>query len=244
MAGKVFFRRGSIHFTRYGGKANITDEQVYTLRSTLHRALGRSFNNADFLCLIRSILIARSEAKGHSDQPTRKDMIAQLRAMNRLGDEDLIAALRGCDKRTFEAIQQAQIDAISKLLWEEGQFTDAEGIEHRMPTQIELIGQAERCTPYLPMGCNGVRASIASVLSACEASPDQAGNREKRYQLSLSRECVIWWKKYGPPDKQKAWRTLGTGGQSGIVDFAAAVYEAAGMPLASSRLVALLKKSN
>lgn len=244
MAGKVFFRRGGIHSTRHGGEANITNEQADALRGTLHRTLRRSFNNADFLCLVRSILVARSEAKGHSDQPTRKDMIAQLRAMNKLGNEDLIAALRGCDQRTFEAIQQAQIDAISKLLWEEWQFTDAEGVEHRTPPQIEFIGPAERCTPYLPMGLNGIRTSIASVLSACEVSSDQVGNREKLYQLSLARECVIWWKKYGPPDKQKAWRTLGTGRRSGIVDFAAAVFEAAGMPLADSRLVALLKKSN
>ncbi|WNB74562.1 hypothetical protein [Methylomonas koyamae] len=56
-------------------------------------------------------------------------------------------------------------------------------------------------------------------------------------------ECWRFWEKFGPDKGRNAWRTNGTGKHSKLVDLADVVFHAAGMPLDSSRLVAILKKA-
>lgn len=171
----------------------------------------------------------------------RKDIAAQLRAMVKIrNDNDLLTALRNCDHWTFEAIQREQISHTAKVISDEGQFTDANGDCNRIPAEI-LLGFREDDPLYLPLGITGLRESIANALVETDAKKDHAGPPEKPYQLALANECIIFWKKFGPASQRKPWATAGTGKQSQIVSFADVVFKAAGMPLSSRRLIALLK---
>lgn len=205
MAGKVFFRTGARHFSRHTHRFEVPGN----LLPTLMRLVGKRVPRQEFVFLVGAIAIAWTEnAVQTKERANRKDGLAQLKAMLRLKDDaDLFDALRGCDRMTFEAVQQAQIDAISDVLWRDGVFVDAGGMEHRVAPNIELGLEwegRERVSPYLPMGFAGVRNAVAAALKnievdeACEESdPDLylatlrtrihpkagAGNIGKPYQL-------------------------------------------------------------
>lgn len=233
---------------------------------SLNGILGKKITQEDWGYIALAIAIAKADKDRRThDRANRKDALAQLKAMLRLKDNDaLLQALRGCDRMTLEAIQQAQTDAISDVLWRDGVFVDPDGLEYRHPPTIDHIGPMEQMPPYLPMGIDGVRNAIVAALKSIEADEIHedsdpllhlttqrsrfypkvgAGNAEKLYQIGLADACWILWRQYASSKGRMAWRTSGTNKRSKLVDFAAAVFSAAGMPLDSSRLVAILKKS-
>ncbi|MCK9511203.1 MAG: hypothetical protein M0R28_08265 [Pigmentiphaga sp.] len=265
MAGRVFFRDQARHLSRHVHSFEAPSD----LWPTLVRLTGKRITRQEFMLLVRAIAIAQAEDETHTKGgATRKDAMAQLKAMLRLEEGDaLLQALRGCDRLTYEAVQQAQIDAISEILWRDGFFVDADGDEHRIAPSMELGvqgGESKRVPPYLPMGFAGVRNAVAAALKNIEAdewgeesSPDlhlvtmrtrfhpkmRAGRAAKPYQLDLAHACWALWERHGPSKGRGAWRTNGTNKRSKLVDMADVVFSAAGMRLDSSRLVALLKKS-
>jgi len=239
MAGTPLFKRGQ-HPSRYAlGHAEISEADARELRQSLDALTVRGMDGADFRFLLCAILEAKACERPDYDPVTRKDTVAQLQAMGKLrSDDELLAALRKCDHRTLEAIRRAQNAAISDVLWCEGLFVDVEGQEHRTPPGLEFVGPRDDVGPYLPMGFDGLRRSIAVAITTEEEIRDRAGRREKNHQADLARECVQLWQKYGPPDRQKIWR------EAPIVVFAEAVFRAAGMCIASSRLCVLLEKAS
>lgn len=262
MAGRVFFRNGGRHASRFSHTAELGAGFL----ELLARILGKKITKKDWGYLAQAIAIAKTDNDRQTrNRATRKDALAQLKAMLRLKDNDaLLQALRGCDRMTLEAIQQAQNDAISNVLWRDGVFVDADGMEHCIPPTIDHVGPMEIVPPYLPMGFDGVRNAIADALKSIEADEVReesdrdlylatlrtrihprtgAGNAGKPYQLDLARACLALWEQYGPSQGRGAWRTNGTGKRSKLVVLADAVFSAAGMSLDSSRLVALLKKA-
>lgn len=256
MAGKVYFRQGALHVSRLDNCfKNDAD-----LRPSLEELIGKSIPYAAFNEILIAVAIARKEnAIQTRERPTRKDAVAQLKAMLRLSGDELLHALRGCDRLTFEAIRQAQIDAISEVLCSDGLFIDVRGDEYRMPPSIYLgllRDGREVVPPYLPMGVSGVHAAIALALKRIEDGDTiedgrtrfhpktGPGNAKKDYQLDLARACLDLWKSCDPRCGQRAWRTTGTGKRSKLVSLSAEVFRAAGLPvLSASRLVALLKKA-
>ncbi|WNB74543.1 hypothetical protein [Methylomonas koyamae] len=210
MSGRVFFRRGRKHFSRNGHHF----ESHAGLWRKLEQLTGKHVPYQEFIFLVYAIAIARADNESHVNpaRSTRKDALAQLKAMLRLKkDDDLLHALRGCDQMTFEAIQQAQIDAISDVLWRNGVFIDSNGDEYKTPPSIE-IGVIGRVEPYLPMGIVGVRNAISAALNIIEvdeAKPKEcdpflylttlrtrfhpktgAGRASKPYQLELASRPV------------------------------------------------------
>ena len=188
----------------------------------------------------------------------RKDVEAQLRAMHKIrGDSELTTALRDCDHSTFSVIDEASIDIMRNLLSDSGEFTDADGETWRHP--ISIYGGSVKSPVILPLGIDGLRRAIERALSAIDdrqsvGSDDfrgavarmpelksDRGPREKTYQSVLADRCIVWWKKYGRASQRKPWETTDTGRQSQIVSFADVVFQAAGMPLSSRRLIVLLK---
>jgi hypothetical protein len=188
----------------------------------------------------------------------RKDVEAQLRAMHKIRDDlALIEALRNCDHCTFSVIDMASIDIMSDMLWERGEYTDTNGETCRTPVSIH--GGSAISPAILPLGIDGLRQAIERALSAIDGCPSvgsddfrgalarmpelksDRGPREKTYQSVLADRCIAWWKKYGRASQRKPWGTTDTGRQSQIVSFACVVFNAAGMPLSSRRLIALLK---
>lgn len=262
MAGKVFFKNGKRHVSRL---LHTTEFGAEFLES-LVGILGKKITPRDWGYLAQAIAIAKADNDRQTrDRATRKDALAQLKAMRRLKDYDaLLQALRGCDRMTLEAIRQAQTDAIGDVLGRDGVFVDADGVEHQSPPGIDHVGPMERVQPYLPMGFEGLRNAIADALKSIEADevreesdPDlqivmrrtrihpksTAGNLEKTYQIALATECIVLWKKYGNAKQRKPWCTASTGKRSDVVSFSCAVFMAAGMPLADGRLTDLLKKA-
>lgn len=262
MAGRVFFRNGERHASRFSHTAEFGAGFLESLASIL----GKKITQKDWGYLAQAIATAKADNDRQTrNRATRKDALAQLKAMLRLKDNDaLLQALTGCDRMTLEAIQQAQTDAISNVLWRDGVFVDADGMEHHIPPTIDHVGPMEIVPPYLPMGFDGVRNAIADALKSIEADEVReesdhdlylatlrtrvyprtgAGNSGKPYQLDLARACWALWEQYGPSQGRGAWRTNGTGKRSKLVGLADAVFSAAGMSLDSSRLVALLKKA-
>lgn len=264
MAGRVFFKNGARHFSRHADSFVVPDD----LRPTLARLTGKRIPHQELMFLVRAIAIAWAENELQKNRATRKDALAQLKAMLRLkNNDDLLHALCGCDRMTYEAVQQAQIDAISDVLWRDGVFVDVGGVEYRVAPNMELGMEwegRERVPPYLPMGFAGVRNAVAAALKNIEAGeareesdPDLylatlrtgihprmgAGRAEKPYQLDLARACWALWERHGPSQGRGAWRTDGTDKRSKLVDLTDAVFKWAGMELKSSRLVALLKKA-
>jgi len=262
MAGKVFFRKGRWHMSRF----RHTTEFGAEFLNSLTRILGKEIPFPDWCYLAQSIAMAKSDNDLQTKhKATRKDALAQLRAMSRLkSNDDLLWALRGCDRMTFEAIQQAQTDAISDVLWRDGVFVDAHGEDHCIPPAIEHVGLMERFPPYLPMGFEGVRNAIAASLKTIdeekrhEASEPSlclvtrrtrfhpktgAGNTEKSYQRDLAAECVVFWRSCGKASQRKPWAASGEDKRSRIVAFAHTVFAAAGMRLSDRRMVSLLKQA-
>lgn len=188
----------------------------------------------------------------------RKDIEAQLRAMRKICNDDaLINALRACDTWTFSVINMASIDVMSDMLWERGEFTDADGEVRRIPRSI--YGGSVDSPAILPLGVAGLRDAIERALAALDGDENAGssefrnalekmpilakgrGPREKPFQSVLADECITLWKKYGRPSRRKPWVTTGIDRRSGIVDFSDAVFEAAGMDLSPRRLVTLLQ---
>lgn len=261
MAGKVIFKNGKLHASRL---RHVTEFGVGLLES-LDEILETRITREEWNYLTLAIAIAKeSNVRQTRDRATRKDALAQLKAMQRLKDESLLHALRGCDRMTLEAIRQAQHDAICDALWRDGVFVDVGGIEHRTPPDIDHAGPMERVQPYLPMGIAGLRAAITDALKNLESDSAQedpapglslvtrrtrfhprvgAGNAEKHYQIDLARACWALWERHGPSKGRGAWRTNGTNKRSKLADLADVVFKEAGMELGDSRLVALLKKA-
>lgn len=265
MAGRVFFRNQARHLSRHVHSFAVPRD----LWPTLVRLTGKRITRQEFMLLVRAIAIAQAENETHTKEgATRKDAMAQLKAMLRLEDDDaLLHALRGCDRLTYEAVQQAQIDAVSEILWRDGFFVDVDGDEHRIAPTMELGvegGERKSVLPYLPMGFAGVRNAVAAALKNIEADgggeessldlhlvtlrtrvhPKMgAGRAAKPYQLDLAHACWALWERHGSSKGGCAWRTNGTNKRSKLVDMTDVVFSAAGMRLDSSRLVVLLKKS-
>jgi hypothetical protein len=255
MAGKVFFRDGKRHRSRFGHTTVPNERFLESITSIL----GKKITPEDWNHLARAIAVAKADHDRQTrDRTTRKDSFAQLRAMLRLkGDDALLQALRGCDRATFEAVRQAQIDAISNVLWHDGVFIDAEGEKHHIPPDIEI----EREPPCLPMGINGLRSAIVAALESIKAGearedsepslrlvtrrtcfyPSGPGNLKRNYQVALAKECATVWRLYGG-DTGRAWCSS-SGNQSRIIDFAFAVFREAGMVLSGVRLAAILKSA-
>ncbi len=194
------------------------------------------------------------------DMIRRKDIEAQLRAMRKIRDDNsLTSALRACDHWTLSVINMASTDIMSDMLWERGEFTDADGQVCRTPRAIN--GGSATSPTVLPLGIDGLRQAIERAQSALDgdlaAGSDNfrdalarmpvlakgRGPREKPYQSALADECITLWKKYGWPSQRKPWTTAGTDKRSGIVTFAKAIFVAAGMELSDRRLVTILKEA-
>lgn len=146
MAGKVLFRGGGIHFSRRAGRSGLGAVVGKVLFEDVSEMLGLAIEPDDFGHLCWAILLARvaaddrDERKRGQPESTRRDVVATLRAMRRIKrDDDLLHALRCCDSKTFEAIQQAHLDAVCAEINEHGYFVDANGNEHRYhPPEIEI----------------------------------------------------------------------------------------------------------
>jgi hypothetical protein len=193
MAGRVFFKQGARHPSRHAH----CFEVPANLRPALERLTEKHIPRQEFLFLARAIAIARADNEIQTkERATRKDTLAQLKAMLRLKDDDgLLHALRGCDRMTYEAVQQAQIDAISDALWRDGVFVDAGGVEHRIAPSMEL--GAERVPPYLPMGFEGVRNAVAAALKSLEADEVREEAAPDLHLVTL-RTAVKAWAKLKP----------------------------------------------
>lgn len=237
----------------------ITDADFFRLLDSAllakaHSGVVRSGENGGVIWHSASYLAPQSEGAGIPlpicetvtppigyDVVRRKDIEAQLRAMLKIRkDSDLLIALRNCDHWTFEVIQQEQIRLTEKAISDAGQFTDPDGETCIIPAEIQF-GRRDVDPTYLPLGITGLRESIANALAETNAQKDHAGPAEKPYQHALANECITFWKKFGEASQRKPWATAGTGKQSRIVNFADAVFNAAGMALSSRRLIVLLK---
>lgn len=236
MSGRLLFRKG-LHFSRRGRSGPSVDSRK--VHAELLPFLGR-VETADLWMLVREIGIVRAYTKNHFPLPTRKDVLAQLGAMTRIqSDEELLVAVAHCDQRSFELIQQATIDAISKEISATGKFIDTEGVVCLMPPAIEM----NVSPPYFPAGPAGVRKAIALALEREQFICDSPGAKGKQYQTDLGCACVYLWKKYRPELSQKIWRTLGTARRSGLVGFSAVIFSMSGIEISDSRLVALLRNT-
>jgi hypothetical protein len=258
MAGKVPFRNRERHASRFGHRATFNKDFLELLNGIFEKRITQK----DWGDLVTAIAIANAENERQTkNRATRKDALAQLKAMLRLkSDDDFIYALRGCDRMTYEAVQQAQIDAISEVQCRDGMFLDTGGTEHCIPPTIDL----DRLPLYFPMGVDGARSAVVAALKRIETDEvtlerdsdfalvtlrtrihpkTGAGNIEKPYQTLLATKCLMLWRLYGNPSQRKPWCTPDTGKRSDVVGFTGEIFSAAGMDLSDSRLVALLKSA-
>ena len=240
MAGRNLYRKG-VHNSRYASKAQLNKESLNDIRSEVCKLLSAEIEDQDFGYFLKAMCIAsignnnRYTSKEHA---TKKDMIAQLSAMEKLTDDnELILALRNCDSRTFEKISQAQTNIISEILWEKGRFVDIEGVEFKTPACIELP-KPETSPIYLPMGAAGIRKAVVQACIECQQWCDKVGNKNTPHLNQLANECRALWLKYKPNEKQDAWRS-DDGAHSTNVDFAKAVFGMIAIVLGDSRLVEL-----
>ena len=235
MAGKVLFRGG-----RHPSRASIGEAECDTAKliSSVAGMFARRADAADYRSLVTAVLLAKADASTNYAPIRRKDIEAQLRAMRRLDDDALEDALQSCDHWTLEAIQTEHTVIINEILDRDGYFVSPDGERHWMPIDIEIRpGQK----PFLPLGHDGLRRAIDAALDRVAGEKKRRGATQKNYQSALAKECVRLWRKYGDPERQRAWRTGDTGQLAPIVEFAGKVFTAAGMPLSGSRLVELLQ---
>lgn len=244
MAGKVLFRGGKHPSRDCIGEAQGENEERNDKRTvekmfvSIAGMLVRQVDFDDRRYLVSAILEARTSVSTSYESVRRKDIEAQLLAMRRLDDDALDDALRSCDHWTFEAIQAASTAIISEILWRDSFFVGSDGDSHRIPSDIEVQpGQPV----FLPLGYDGLRHAIDAALARVATDKNRRGAIEKTHQAVLAKECIRLWRIYGDPDRQKAWRTSGTGDEGPVVSFARVVFAAAKMPLSSSRLVELLQ---
>lgn len=245
MAGKIHFRGGKIHSSRYARSGELYSHELTAFLASVQEVLGCTIDPDETRMLVFAVCFVRAESKGQREgqaDASRKDMLAQLRAMDAIRhDADLVAALRGCDRRTLEAIRTAHTALVSQILFRDGQFIDAEGIEHLIPPDIEILPGPASCAPvYLPDGVAGLRAAVKAALIECEANLDAAGNRAKPHQLVLAAQCLGLGRRYCAGDCA-VWR-WGDDSASRLVSLARIVFSFAGIRLSDSRLVAILKK--
>ena len=253
MAGSVLFKRGR-HPSRSGRRAKKTmgPRDYVDLRSAIARRLGL-VTSVDFQFLSEAILTARSflqnsvttgpdggavECEGLIGPMTRRDTVAQLKAMRRIDDDDaLISALENIDAMTFSAIQQADLGLIADEISKSGHFVDSEGHEYLFPPSIESIPGFV----YLPSGVGGLRQAVDVALETSEHRADRGGRKDKTHQSELERLCRYLWAKYCPSKSQRVWCTPDADRRSELVAFAKFVFDQAGMHLTDSRLVDVLK---
>ncbi len=220
---------------------------------------------SDFNTVVRALLTSRPFTPNNMAAPedkegipcgdlagpmTRRDTVAQLKALLRLDDESIIDALTKCDASTFSRIQEADMALIARVIRMRKSFVDSLGDEYLFPPQMEISPNFV----YLPTNISGLRVSglrraIKRALRTVDGNVDKAGKKEKGYQTDLAKLCRYLWAKYRPERSQKAWCMPNTGDdadgelrRSELVLFAELMFCRAGMDISSDRLADILNE--
>ena len=185
-------------------------------------ALSCRLSICDFQRLMLAINIAERE-EATADRVTRKDVLAQLRAMAKIKQDDqLVGAVTNTDMITFQLISQAQTELISDVISSEGCFVDSSGGEYRFcPPSMDQYNLMSDI--YLPDGVKGLRESVDRALRDCESRKGTAGPRKIESRRALAREVKTLWKHHQPGCSQKVWQR--DGDCSPLLNFARLVFE-------------------
>lgn len=246
MAGKVHFARGRFHASRAPTVGGIMPEEVERLRAAISQALPRIDVNVEGLCILAdAIALARARVKEHEQDATRQDALEQLKSMLRCTDDELILALRACDRRTLALVNGAQLQLIADVISADGCFVDVDGRECRYPTSIMFAAYARPGgfpDIYLPAGVEGVRRAVSVALADLGDAPKAVGNRVKEWQRPLARAARDALRVFTGRGDVKAWRTTSTGRRAPLVALVMIVFGFAGAELGEARALDLCKE--
>lgn len=184
MRGRILFRHGP-HVSRLGYRALPTAKDETEFRQKIEDLFVRVIaivapfkvkTNA-FRALNIAILLARAEARKStsgrgagaaadtSSRVTRDDRIAQLQALQKIGDDTaLVDALRNLDERTLADIDQESQELIAERINIDGRFVDDDGDEWHFPVSMEIpvfVPHVRRCLT-LPKGFDGLREELSA----------------------------------------------------------------------------------
>lgn len=200
----------------------------------------------DIRRLMAAIGIAASEeARITAGHESRKESLAALRAMFRMSDEELIAALPTCDMATFGRIQTAQTELDYSrngipVVEVPGTALDADevdvGLIHRRSIELPTIWRPL----YLPMGISGLREAVASAITVAEREAGSPGNKPKPHMEDLAKACNEFMEKHPLPRRKHDAQSRAVP-LSASVRFATEIFGLAGMKrVGESRIEQLL----
>ncbi len=243
MPGKILFKEGR-HPTRQVSdfKIEYSPSKNLELYKTLCKALGEKLIYSDYLYLLFEIHSAEHEEKKRiNNNMTRKNSLAQLKALTRIkDDDDLVRSVQNTDINTFLMISEAQTDLITEKLFSTGYFIDSEG-EHctYTPTLDQYTHPGIKY--YLPDGISGLRDAISLALKICDSNKEGRGRKKIKSRCPLAKAVWRIWKKYRPEASQEIWQRDGE--CSPALFFAQTIFETTYRYICLYSLAEIMKES-
>lgn len=256
MPGKVSFRGVQFHPSREPPFKELTEKDIAILENAALKLTKKPFRTADFNLLIIEIFRAIELKHRCENTPTKKDRIANLRAILKIKDKNkFMHALLACDIDILKRIEQLDAELSCARFLRNGIFVDSDQAILRHTPHLELFTPYQyknpkapkfriNIEPYLPNGIEGIKECVSILLreelhdpSLAEREPNTtsfSGRPEKPYQLLVVQACVQFRKKHCPSCKRF---------DDAMYDFIEHIFEWIGPPRPGrSGITKLLKK--